>query len=188
MQRLGVDAFPEPEHCPFCRGVIDTLGHHCSACMAGGDAVVRHNEIRNSTHREAAKANMRPELEKQGLLSELGWPELAVRRPADTLLVSGAALAVTSSRRFPRVASDFAAVSPFAIGSIREASKEQLATAKAYSEVKRQYKSTQSLCEEVDVGFEPIVFETTGGLEPEGQKVLESILAENALALSLIHI
>ena len=130
---------------------------------------------------------MRPELEKQGLLSELEWPEIAGRRPADTLLVSGAALAVTSRRRFPRVALDFAAVSPFAIGSIREASKEQLATAKAYSDVKRQYKSTQLLCEEADVGFEPIVFETTGGLEPEGQKVLESILAEVALATGLVR-
>ena len=144
--------------------------------------MVRHNEIRNTTHREAAKANMRPELEKQGLLCDLGWPELAGRRPADTLLVGGASLAVTSRRRFPRVALDFAVVSPFAIGAIRESAKEQLATAKAYTEAKRQYKDTQRLCEEADLGFEPIVFETTGGLEPGGQKVLESILAEVAKA------
>jgi len=34
--RLGVDAFQESFHCPFCRSVMDTRGHHCAACMAGG--------------------------------------------------------------------------------------------------------------------------------------------------------
>ena len=90
--------------------------------MAGGDHVVQHNELRNTVHRESAKTNLRPELEKSGLLTGLGWPGTAGRRPADTLLVGGATVASTSRRRFPRIALDFAVVSPFGIGAIRAAS------------------------------------------------------------------
>jgi len=180
--RLGVETFWDLSFCPFCSSVMDLQGHHCLACVAGGDHVVQHNEVRNTVHREAAKANMRPELEKAGLLNDLGWPGAAGRRPADTLLVNGACVAVTSRRRYMKVALDFAVVSPFGVGAIRAASAEVLATAKAYTETKRSYKNTQRLCEEADIGFEPIVFESTGGLEPEGQQILESILAEVAKA------
>jgi hypothetical protein len=96
--------------------------------------------------------------------------------------VNGAAVAITSRRRFGKIALDFAVVTPFGVGAIRAASTNMLATAKAYTETKRLYKDTQRLCEEAEIGFEPIVFEATGGLEPEGQKVLESILDELARA------
>ena len=141
---------------------------------------MQHNELCNTVHREASKANFRPELERSGLLANLGWPGVAGRRPADTLLVGGAALSVTSRRRLPKVALDFAVVSPFAVGAIRDASREVLATTKAYSERKRAHNNTQRMCEEANIGFEPIVFEATGGLESEGAKVLTSIFAEVA--------
>ena len=73
-------------------------------------------------------------------------------------------------------------VTPFGIGRIRAAASNVLATGKAYTDTKRSYKDTQRLCEEAGIGFEPIVFEATGGLEPEAEKVLVSILAEVAKA------
>ena len=121
--RLEVEAFSESSHCPYCRQVMDLRGHHCAACMAGGDHVVQHNVLRNTVHREAIKATLRPELEKNGLLSSLGWPGVGGRRPADTLLVSGACLATTSRRRFPKTALDFADVSPLTPGVIRSAAQ-----------------------------------------------------------------
>ena len=79
-----------------------------------------------------------------------------------------------------KVALDFAVVSPFNVGAIRASSTNMLATARAYTETKCLYKDTQRLCEEAEIGFEPMVLEATGGLEPEGQMVLESMLAEVA--------
>lgn len=76
------------EHCPLCRMVIDIHGHHVFACMCGGDKVLEHNEIRNEVHRVAKVAGAQPELEAGGLLGGLGWPGVAGRRPADTLLVA----------------------------------------------------------------------------------------------------
>ena len=181
-QRLGVDVFTRSSHCPFCRSVLDNRGHHCHGCMAGGDAVVRHNEVRNTVHYEAAKACMNPELEKNGLLSELGWPEMVGRRPADTLLVAPRGLHTTSRRRFPKVALDFAVVSPFCPSVLRASSATQLAAAAAYAERKRGHNNTQQACELAGFGFEPIVFETTGGLDSEGELVLRSVLKESARA------
>ena len=79
---------------------MDLKGHHCPSCVAGGDYVVPHDEMRNTVNREAVKANMRPELERIGLLTNLLSLGAAGRRPADTRLVNGAALAVTSRRHF----------------------------------------------------------------------------------------
>ena len=73
------------------------------------------------------------------------------------------------------MALDVAVVSPFTPTALRAAADECLATAKAYAQTKRRYKDTQRLCEEAGIGFEPIIFESTGGLDPEGQKVLESV-------------
>ena len=162
-QRLGVEDTMGGRHCPFCRCVMDGYGHHCAACMAGGDKVLQHNQLRNTVHLEAAKGRTYPELEKRGLLRDLGWPDLAGRRPADTLLISPGALRTTSRRRFPRIALDFAVVSPYTVAYIQQAATTPLAACIAYAGLKRRHLNTQTLCEQADVGFEPIVFESTGG-------------------------
>ena len=72
--------FNGDEHCPMCRMVVDVHGHHVFACMAGGDKVLEHNEIRNEVHRTAKVAGAQPELEKGGLLGGMGWPGVAGRR------------------------------------------------------------------------------------------------------------
>ncbi len=63
---------------------------------------------------------------------------------------------------------------------MRAASDHLLATAEEYATRKRQHLRTQELCEAAGIGFEPVVFETAGGLEAGGRKILESILAEVA--------
>ena len=65
---------------------------------------------------------------------------------------------------------------------VRAASVTQLAAATAYAERKRAHNNTQQACEQAGFGFEPIVFETTGGLDPEAERVLHSVLKESARA------
>ena len=133
-------------------------------------------------HFEADKARMSPELERQGLLRDLGCPDMVGRRPADTLLVAPTGLHTTSRRRFPKMALDFAVVSSFGPSVLRASSSTQLAAATAYAQGKRIHNATQQACEQAGLGFEPIVFETTGGLEAEAETVLRSLLSEGARA------
>ena len=42
------------------------------------------------------------------------------------------------------------------------------------------YEIRAATCEEAGIGFQPVIFETTGGLELESQTVLESLLVEVA--------
>ena len=111
--RLCMPMFSGREHCPLCRMVMDVHGHHVFTCMAGGDEVLEHNEIRNEHHRLAGVAGAHPELEAGGLLGGLGWPGVSGRRPADTLLVGAGGIRGTSRRTFTRMAFDFAVASPF---------------------------------------------------------------------------
>ncbi len=175
--RLCMQMFNGDGHCPLCRMVIGIHGHHVFACMCGGDKVLEHNEIRNEVHRVAKVAGAQPELEAGGLLGGLGWPGVAGRRPADTLLVAARGVRGTSRRAFARVAFDFAVTSPFSPYVLRLSSESGLAAAQQYASYKRRHLNTQEMCEAAGIGFEPIVFESTGGLEPEAVGVLNSLLA-----------
>ena len=53
--------------------------------MAGGDAVLAHNSVRDLVHDFCRQGHLRPELEAGGLLREISLPE-GHRRPADVLL------------------------------------------------------------------------------------------------------
>ena len=50
--------------------------------MAGGDAVMRHNSVRDIVYRFSFRGRLRPELEKAGVLDEPGVL-VDLRRPAD---------------------------------------------------------------------------------------------------------
>ena len=99
---------------------------------------------------------------------------MAGRRPPDTLLVAARGIRGTSRRPFARVAFDFAVASPLATGVLRISSVSGLAAAQQYASYKRRHLDTQEMCEAAGLGFEPIVFESTGGLEPEAAGVLDS--------------
>ena len=169
--RLGVDLMAGESHCSLCKQVMDSRGHHAVACNCGGDIVTRHNDLRNTVYREARKAGFKPELEKQGLLPG--------RRPADVLLHVGPCKLRPAGVSFPTVALDFAVVSPFTTARLRQQGPA-LCAAIDYAEQKRKHENTAGRCADQRVSFEPIVFEATGGVDPEAQLLLEGLRAEVA--------
>ena len=70
--------------------MLDTRGHHCCQCAAGGDRTIRHNKLRNEVFvfcREEAGIH-HAELEKPDLLlpARSYDEQQAARRPADIYL------------------------------------------------------------------------------------------------------
>ena len=114
-------------------------------------------------------------MEKQGLLGDLGCPELAGRRPADTLLCNTVGVRTASRRQWPRVALDIGFVCPQALRHVAGAALESLATAKAYTAKKRDHNATDRRCEEVRIDYQPLVVETFGGAAEEAVDAIESL-------------
>ena len=116
---------------------------------------------------EAVKAGYRPELEKPGVLPN--------RRPADIMIHT-----VGPDRtHFSDIALDFAVISPLTAQRLRQPA-EVLGGARAYAEQKRTFQSTAARCAEANVGFEPVIFESAGGLDDAGRKVFETMCADVA--------
>ena len=173
--RLGCFLFDDGSVCGRCHHPMDRYGYHCMSCMAGGDKVIEHNQLRNIIHNESRKAGCNPKAEVIGLLSD----DLA-RRPADCLIIDVPELKQSGRQRYSRIALDFAVVSPFRVAILPQSSSKPLAAAAAYNDKKRQDKDTQQQCNNHNIGFEPIIFESTGGIDKESAAVLESIC--NAVA------
>jgi hypothetical protein len=51
-RRLGIEICEETS-CPLCFETMDKFGAHAESCMGGGDAVARHNESRDTLHKQA---------------------------------------------------------------------------------------------------------------------------------------
>ena len=132
--------------CPFCFQVMDKFNGHVECCMAGGDAVLRHNECRDITHNQANRARTEPHLEAQGLFRQLGEPGRTGARPADTLLCAQSGVRTARKRLLPKVALDFGFVNPQAACHIAEASQTRLSAATAYTDTKRRFNQTDVSC------------------------------------------
>ena len=98
-------------------------------------------------------------------------------RPADTLIVAPPAIRPNSWRRFPRLALDIAVSSPFQHTTLHEAAREVLASSKRYSQHKRNSRGLGDRCAAANIGYEPVAFESLGGLEKGGEDLLKSIYA-----------
>ena len=85
----------------------------------------------------------------------------------------------TDRTHFSDIALDFAVISPLTAQRLRQPA-EVLGGARAYAEQKRTFQSTATRCAEANVGFEPVIFESTGGLDDAGRKVLETMCADVA--------
>ena len=151
--------------------VMDEFGAHAEGCMGGGDKVVTHNECRNTIHRQSVVAGARPELEKGGLLSGLGWHDVEGKRPADTLLCSTAGVLTGSGRNRPRIALDVGVVNPQAQGHRTEAAQRTLGAAGEYIKKKCAHNDTERRCQEAGIEFQPVVFESLGGVSEEADRV-----------------
>ena len=83
--QLGVDVRDGGDICRFCGACLDIRGIHDASCMAGGDHVHMHNEVRDITFEFSARARLHPALERAGLLDDPAV-FLNLRRPADVLI------------------------------------------------------------------------------------------------------
>jgi hypothetical protein len=66
--RLGVDVMDAGRPCQMCGAILDSQGIHCQSCMAGGDAVLEHNAVRDVLFDYCERKGLRPTLEATGLL------------------------------------------------------------------------------------------------------------------------
>ena len=173
--RLGSTVAREDGWCPLCDSVLDTKGYHANVCCAGGDRTTRHNKVRNAVFKLAKAAALGPELEKPNLLlpSNPDDAETNRRRPADVFLpawLNGSPAAL-----------DFAVTAPQRQVTVEQAAKEALASAKQYSQTKREYLNTAQLCADAGVEFVPMVCESTGAWAPEALHVLGQLAQAAAL-------
>ena len=72
----------------------------------------------------------------------------------------------------PRIALDISIVSPFRSSNLGQGS---LSAAKSQAERKRRDRETVQRCHSQDIGFESLVFDHSGGLESEGDRLLISL-------------
>ena len=69
--RLGVPVYDAERKCPFCKaGVLDIYGDHAIACHGRGDAIARHDRIRDKLVSACSSANLSPVVEKKNLIPE----------------------------------------------------------------------------------------------------------------------
>ncbi len=74
-----------------------------------------------------------------------------------------------------KVALDVGIVCPQAPGHLREAAVETLGAAEEYCRVKCGRAAVEERCREVGVEFQPMIFESTGGVACEAEVVLKCI-------------
>eukprot|EP00929_Paragymnodinium_shiwhaense_P035390 TRINITY_DN19100_c1_g1_i2.p2 TRINITY_DN19100_c1_g1~~TRINITY_DN19100_c1_g1_i2.p2 ORF type:complete len:220 (+),score=45.50 TRINITY_DN19100_c1_g1_i2:699-1358(+) len=175
--RLNLSFSSEDSWCPLCDAALDTRGYHAALCCAGGDRTVRHNKLRNEVFKLAKTAGFGPVLEKAGLLLPAS-PEdedPSRRRPADVYLpawLNGCPAAL-----------DFAVTAPQRQDNLEQASKEALASAVNYADVKRRHLNTDQLCREAGIEFVPMVCETSGAWAPAAFLVLAHLASAAATNL-----
>ena len=154
----------------MCTHACDDGGHHCLACMASGYKQLMHNALRNTVYRYDLTWN---QLDYYLLPSD---PQL---RPADVLIMTTPSIVAPSWRQFPRLTFDFAIVSLYLATNLATLASVELSAANSYAKRKFDLKDCGTncgkRCEAMNVGYEPIVFEVTGGLALEGQRHLQMI-------------
>lgn len=180
LMRLGVDVSEAGHPCNFCGQPLDCKGRHPLSCMAGGDATVCHNLVRNEFHDWCRRGGLRPELERG--LAQAGAPHTDRTRPADVLVCYAGGLAARlpdGARAYsPQpVALDFAVINALGRGHWDLTRGRPCAAASAYSAGKCSSNGTAARCEAAGVRFQPMVVECQGGWAPEALPVIEGIAA-----------
>eukprot|EP00438_Fugacium_kawagutii_P000312 Skav205273 [mRNA] locus=scaffold1841:208849:211374:- [translate_table: standard] len=168
--RLGSKIFDDGLACSFCQQNLDPQGHHCLSCMSQGHKQQMHTTFRNVVYRLVLRAGARPSLEPEALL-----PDSPQTRPADVLLVSLPDVPQSSWRRFPRLALDCAITSPFQPAALRASAAATLAAADRYADLKRKHHDMATRCARHNLGFEPLILESTGGLAAETTRLLQAL-------------
>ena len=173
-RRLGL-VLCEETACPLCHQTMDRFGAHAESCVCGGDFTAKHNQTNLHIYKQAKTAGAMPEMEKAKLLAGGSIPNLGRRRPADTLLNSAAGIKTGKQRNRLKVALDVGVVSPQSQSHVVDAAREVLGAATSYTQQKRNHQQTDALCDEAGIDYQPLVFETFGGLCEEGFQTLKSL-------------
>ena len=149
--------------CPKCGMQLDRKGIHPQSCMAGGDATLVHNGLRDVYEDYCKRGGMHPEHELGGLLSRDSR-----ERPADVLVIPSLALArelPDGSRavRTERVCFDFAVVNALGPDHWSATASGSGGAAEQFDQRKRRNNQTEAKCRQAGLSFWPMVFEQQGG-------------------------
>eukprot|EP00731_Ephydatia_muelleri_P011109 Em0006g3a len=157
--------------CAFCPdSILDPLGHHASTCKRGGDAVLRHNLLRDVFADSCRLAQLPVKLEVGNNLT----PDHDHSRPADVL--------VHNWSLGKPAAFDFCVTSPLNSLILSEAGVSSGVAAKA-SEI-RKHNSNDAKCVELGWVCIPLVVETYGAWGQEAVKTFVQLASRLAIACS----
>lgn len=155
---------------------MDRFGGHAEGCMGGGDSVLRHNDINFTLCKQARVAATQPEMEKSKVLSGIiSERSLNGRQPADTLLNNGIGIKTARNRNMPRIGLDVGVVNPQAASHLTQVAGKVQGAAEGYTQTKRDRNDTDALCAAAGIGYQPIVWESFGGVSEEGRNVIRSL-------------
>lgn len=160
---LNMDTFPEDTRCPLtaCNDLLDPKGVHALTCKAAGDRIRKHNSIVDFIYQQAISAAKNPTKEKLHLLGQDNS-----MKPADIFLPNfknGKSLCI-----------DIGIVTPMAPSHVNAASKDALAAAEKYSEVKT--KKYAHVCEERGIFYLPAVGEVMGGWSDQANGIFQHLI------------
>ena len=182
-RRLGVELNDEIA-CPLCMQVMNNWGAHAEACTCGGDKTMGHNVVRDDLDKQAQAARVAPELEAANALVSGAAQERSGdaasdsrRRPADVLLCRAQDVRtgrVGDSGR-AKAALDVGVVCPQAAGHIVEAAGRALGAAEEYAIGKCGRDEMERKCAEAGVVYQPMLFESTGGVASKAKIVIKCL-------------
>ena len=145
--------------------------------MAGGDKTVNHNCVRDDVYMQAKRSHVAPQLEVSGVCGLIGLQDTvdARQRPADVLLCRAQDIHTGVGGGNGRVALDIGIICPQAAGHLSQASGESLGAAEAYVKTKCARGDMERRCREAGVVFQPLIFESFGGVSSEADRVLKCL-------------
>ena len=166
---LGMDTSPQ-QRCPHCHDhQLDPLGHHAVTCKGGGDAVIRHNALRDVFAQFCHRARLGGQL-------EVGYGsggDVSNSRPADFL--------VPNWTLGKPAAFDLTVVSPLNSNTLIEAGTTS-GSAAGKAEV-RKHNANDPKCRELGWVCIPLAVESYGCWGEEAHSSFSRLAARLALQL-----
>lgn len=154
--------------CPFCKQSICQHGDHAACCKSKGDIITRHNRMRDVVDLICKDGLLNPQKEKAGILGDN-----SKRRPGDVTIPiwhNGRSLAI-----------DLAVICPVAPHHLKEA-----APCEHYAQTAKHDKYDQGF-ENTDYDFCPVVFETFGAVNEEGEHFLKKLFRVASNQQNIAH-